>query len=70
MKKSTWFLISGIALIVLAFIADAIISSVVDFTGAFNVTHFATIAGDAVVVIAGVLLILYSRKLAKEEKED
>lgn len=72
MKKSAWFLLSGICVILLAFVVDAILASVVNLSGAtgFDVQKFAYLAGDAVVVAAGILLIGYSRKLAKEEKED
>ena len=71
MKKSTWFLLSGICVILLAFVMDAILACVLDLSAAtgFDVQKFAYLAGDAVVVTAGVLLIIYRKKLAKEEEE-
>lgn len=70
MKKSMWFLISGICLIVLAFVVDVIMSCFVKFsgTGAFDPGQFACLVGDVIAVIIGVLLILYSRKIAKKEE--
>ena len=72
MKKSTWFLLSGICVILLAFVMDAILACVLDFSAAtgFDVQKFAYLAGDAVVVTAGVLLIIYRKKFAKEEEKE
>ena len=73
MKKSTAFMIAGICAILLAFVMDVIICYVMDFANMAAMGDFqkyAYLAGDILFAIAGVLLIGYSRKLAKEEQKD
>ena len=68
MKKSKILLISGIVYILVAFIADSIISNyVLDFSdpSAFGVEHIITIVGVSCLLIVGIVMIIISRKKAK-----
>ncbi len=70
MKKSASYLISGIALILIAFIGDAYISnSVLDFSNAsaFGAKHYMSIGVTAALIIVGIVLIVAARKMAKKE---
>ncbi len=72
MKKSASYLISGIALILIALIGDAYISSsVLDFSdaSALGMKHYMSIGVTAVLIVVGIVLIVAGRKIAKKEKQ-
>lgn len=71
MKKSTRLLMIGICIIILSFVADVIISDTfIDMTdpSAFGIVHYACIVLAGVLVIAGIVLIVISRKMSKKGK--
>lgn len=72
MKKSKIYLWIGIALIVLAFILDGALSP--SLTDGKAVSDWPTemwifAAVDAVILVAGIVLIVYGAKLSKKEKQ-
>ena len=71
MKKSAWLLIVGICIIVLTFVLDAFLSnSVLDMSepSEFEATHYVAIVGAGLLVIAGIVMIIVSRKMAQKGK--
>ena len=68
MKKSTKLLITGIILIIVAFVADAFVSSIIDMSNWDDpVINISVIAAAAALLIAGIVVIVVSRKVAKKE---
>lgn len=72
MKKSKIFQICGICLLVMALVIDVVLSCVFTGPGAivFDMVLFSRLLGDVVTAVIGIVLLRYSKKLAKEEKED
>lgn len=71
MKKSSSYLMGGIALILIALIGDAYISSsALDFSNAsaLGAKHYLSIGITAALIVAGIVLMVAGRKLAKKEK--
>ena len=68
MKKSTILRIIGIILIIVAFVADAFVSGIIDMSNWDDpVINISVIAGVAALLIAGIVVIVVSRKVAKKE---
>ena len=70
MKKSTLNLLVGILLIVAIFVADAILSSSVNFAdpAQFGTTQYAIIAVEAVILVVAIVLIVLGAKASNKEK--
>ena len=71
MKKSASYLFGGIALILIALIGDAYVSSsVLDFSdaSALGTKHYMSIGVTAALIVVGIVLIVFGRKTAKKEK--
>ncbi len=71
MKKNVWMLLVGIALILVALVTDAFVSNtILDFSNASDLgaAHMIAIVIEALLIIAGIVVIIASRKMAKKEK--